>query len=80
MGWRTDFIVLDGDAPARKQLAALQRAPKNWVLVQRAGGRWRYVFSRDEILRHPQLLALLATLGANTVLEVLADKALKTVT
>ncbi len=84
MGWRTDFIVLDADAPARQQLATLATAPASWVLVQRAGGRWRYVFSRDEVLSHRRLLALLEALGVDSLLDVLghvrADKALGSAT
>jgi hypothetical protein len=55
LGWSTDFIVCDGEAPAAPQLDRVQASNAAWVLVEREGGRWRYVFSRSEVLAHPRL-------------------------
>ena len=55
IGWSTDFIVADGEAPAAPQLDRVQASNAAWVLVEREGGRWRYVFSKKEVLGHSHL-------------------------
>ena len=55
LGWSTDFIVCDGEAPAAPELDRVHASKAAWVLIEREGGRWRYVFSRQEVLAHPHL-------------------------
>jgi hypothetical protein len=58
IGWSSDFIVVTGERPAAEELQRVQRSGADWVLVDRGGGSWRYVFSRIEVLEHPRLAVL----------------------
>jgi len=59
IGWSADFVVLVAERQALEQLRTAAASNARWVLVDRGDGRWRYVFSKAEIERHPRL-ALLA--------------------
>lgn len=48
LGWSTDFLVLDGEAPAAGQLARIGASKQGWIVIVRAGNLF-YVFSRDEL-------------------------------
>lgn len=59
IGWSTDFITVDGEQCAADELNRVQASSAEWVLVEREGGRWRYVFGRKELLELPHLRRLL---------------------
>jgi len=49
LSWSTDFIVVDGEQRALDVLPRIDAARVRWVVIVRAGGSLRYVFSRDEL-------------------------------
>ncbi len=49
LGWSTDFIVVEGEGLALDMLPRVDAARVMWVVIVRAGGAYRYVFSRDEL-------------------------------
>jgi hypothetical protein len=55
MGWSVDFVVLVAERPALEQLRIAEASTARWLLVDREGGRWRYVFSKREIAQHSYL-------------------------
>ena len=74
IGWSTDFIVVDGEKCAADELDRLRGSSAEWVLIERDGGSWRYVFGRQELLTLPHLLALVdqrADLTAMTLTQAL---------
>ena len=74
IGWSTDFIIVDGEKCAADELDRLRGSSAEWVLIERDGGSWRYVFGRQELLTLPHLLALVdqrADLTAMTLTQAL---------
>lgn len=57
LGWSTDFLVLDGQAVAREQLALIGASKQNWIVIVR-GGQYFYVFSRDELWQRLRAAAM----------------------
>ena len=72
IGWSTDFVVVAGELPVAEAVQRVQASGADWVLVERAGGTWRYVFSRKELLALPERLhgADLATLPLEAALDL----------
>ena len=69
-----DFIIVDGEKCAADELDRLRGSSAEWVLIERDGGSWRYVFGRQELLTLPHLLALVdqrADLTAMTLTQAL---------
>lgn len=55
IGWSVDFVVVDAGQCAADALERVRGSSLPWVLVEREGGRWRYVFGRRELLALPHL-------------------------
>ena len=55
IGWSVDFVVVDAGQCAADMLERVRGSNLPWVLVEREGGRWRYVFGRHELLELPHL-------------------------
>lgn len=47
LGWSTDFLVVDANAPAADGLARIGASTQRWIVIVR-GRNLMYVFSRDE--------------------------------
>jgi hypothetical protein len=50
IGWSVDFVVVDAGQCAADALDCVRGSSLPWVVVEREGGRWRYVFGRRELL------------------------------